>query len=345
MDIKALQSVLDAMPLGAVAHAPSGEIVAANEHAGTLLKLSMPVLLGRDSMDPRWAAVKGDGSPFPGREHPAMLALQSGRRVESTLMGVAIAGEPMRWLSVSASPFAWSGGEGEFGSIAIFGLAVDAVDPGAASRQMALAPGYLLGRQLLNRASVGVRSMIQSLAHDDRTEFRIAAGVAGDSLSRAEKWCALFELVSAFDRNSDEWTASALRNLRSGQVCQSLSFQGDEYNYLGNPGGVLAITFIVKLMNIFVGDIKDISIALDAGPSSTQEIIHIQTSIDYDKISRTLGPLISTSRDGPFVTFEQSFISDMMRIIKEIASIQILFFERGGNLAAFVLRSDEETPS
>jgi PAS domain S-box-containing protein len=49
--------------------------------------------------------VREDGSPFPGEDHPAMVALRTGRPIADVVMGVAHGqtGE-RRWLSVSAVP-------------------------------------------------------------------------------------------------------------------------------------------------------------------------------------------------------------------------------------------------
>jgi diguanylate cyclase (GGDEF)-like protein/PAS domain S-box-containing protein len=86
---------------------PSGQIVASNERACELLGLTREQLLGRTSMDPRWAACADDGSPLPGEQHPAMVALRTGRRTEAVL-GVDAPGPDDRgrfvWLEVDATP-------------------------------------------------------------------------------------------------------------------------------------------------------------------------------------------------------------------------------------------------
>lgn len=77
-----------------------GAIVACNEAATRILGLSWEQMVGRTSMDPRWVSVSASGTPLEGSEHPAMVALATGRDLED-VMGVD-APEDGRfvWLSV-----------------------------------------------------------------------------------------------------------------------------------------------------------------------------------------------------------------------------------------------------
>jgi two-component system CheB/CheR fusion protein len=104
-DSAELRTLVTSMAEGVVVHSASGEIVLANAQACTLLGLTEGELFGRDSFDPRWRAVHEDGSPFPGEEHPAMVALRTGREVRDVVFGVRNpAEERHRWLVVSAAP-------------------------------------------------------------------------------------------------------------------------------------------------------------------------------------------------------------------------------------------------
>jgi len=99
------RQLFDTLPQGVVYQAADGQIVRANPAACRLLGMTMGQLLGRDSMDPTWRAIREDGSLFPGSEHPAMVALITGQPVEGVVMGVY---RPDRsdhvWLLVSAMP-------------------------------------------------------------------------------------------------------------------------------------------------------------------------------------------------------------------------------------------------
>jgi PAS domain S-box-containing protein len=80
--------LFESLPLGIVVQNSVGEIVTANTAATRILGLSLDQMRGITSIDPRWHSVHEDGSPFPGKDHPAMVALQTGQTVLDTLMGV-----------------------------------------------------------------------------------------------------------------------------------------------------------------------------------------------------------------------------------------------------------------
>ena len=99
------RSLFDAMNQGVVFQDGSGAITDANRAAERILGLTLAQLQGRDSSDPRWRALREDGSDFPGEEHPSMLALRSGRKVEGVQMGVYHPeSDSTRWILVDAVP-------------------------------------------------------------------------------------------------------------------------------------------------------------------------------------------------------------------------------------------------
>ena len=102
--------LFDALPLGIVFQNPQGEITAANPAAETMLGLTLDQMRGITSTDPRWRAIQEDGAPFPGAEHPAMVALRTGQPVADVVMGVfnpRLHG-PL-WIKIKAIPL--RGGE------------------------------------------------------------------------------------------------------------------------------------------------------------------------------------------------------------------------------------------
>ena len=99
------RTLFETVHQGVVFQDASGAIQAANLAAQRILGLSLAQLQGRTSVDPRWGSVRADGSPFPGDEHPAMQALESGEPVLGVVMGVV---NPHRaetvWIQVNATP-------------------------------------------------------------------------------------------------------------------------------------------------------------------------------------------------------------------------------------------------
>lgn len=97
--------LIETLVIGVVFQDPAGKIAVANPAAERILGLSLDQLRGVTSIDPRWQAMREDGSPFPGEEHPAMLAIQTGQAVLDTIMGVfnPTLGD-QTWINVRAFP-------------------------------------------------------------------------------------------------------------------------------------------------------------------------------------------------------------------------------------------------
>lgn len=109
------RKLFDTMAIGVVYQSQSGEITAANPAAERILGLTVDQMMGRSSIDPRWQAIHEDGSPFPGEDHPAMIALRSGKEVRGAIMGV---NNPQKstttWIRINAMPQFLAGNERPF---------------------------------------------------------------------------------------------------------------------------------------------------------------------------------------------------------------------------------------
>ncbi|MBI4954171.1 MAG: PAS domain S-box protein [Myxococcales bacterium] len=103
------RSVLAVMGEGLVAQDRSGRIVTCNGAAVEILGLDADQMMGRTSVDPAWGAIRPDGSPLPGEEHPAMVALKTGRPERGVVMGVHKPDGRLTWLSVNAEPLSHPG--------------------------------------------------------------------------------------------------------------------------------------------------------------------------------------------------------------------------------------------
>ncbi len=99
------RQLFETMGQGVVYHAADGAIIDANPAAQRMLGLTLDQLQGLTSVDPRWNAVHADGSVFPGDQHPAMIALRTGRPVRDVVMGIGHAATAEhRWINVTATP-------------------------------------------------------------------------------------------------------------------------------------------------------------------------------------------------------------------------------------------------
>ncbi len=93
------------MTQGVVYYSADGQILSANPAAERILGLPFARMQGRKAMDPDWRTVGEDGADLPGTEHPALLALASGRPVLGTVIGVLQPEQGRHcWLLVDAMP-------------------------------------------------------------------------------------------------------------------------------------------------------------------------------------------------------------------------------------------------
>ncbi|KMO70039.1 Cyclic di-GMP phosphodiesterase Gmr [Mycolicibacterium chlorophenolicum] len=94
---------------GLVVQSADGVIEAATPEAEDILGLSLAQMLGRDSADPRWAAVDVHGVALRPQDHPALQALATGRPVRGAVLGVHRPGRDRAgehvWLRVDSVPF------------------------------------------------------------------------------------------------------------------------------------------------------------------------------------------------------------------------------------------------
>ena len=98
------RSIITVMMEGVVIQDKDGEIITGNESAEKILGLSIDQMAGRTSIDPRWKAIREDGSPFPGEEHPAMVTLRTGRPFNQVIMGVHKPRGELSWISINSQP-------------------------------------------------------------------------------------------------------------------------------------------------------------------------------------------------------------------------------------------------
>ena len=99
------RTLFETMTQGIVYQDTEGHITLANPSAERILGATMDQMQGRTSMDPSWRAIREDGTDFPGEEHPAMVALRTGRVLQNVLMGVqSPLWQEHHWIRVSAVP-------------------------------------------------------------------------------------------------------------------------------------------------------------------------------------------------------------------------------------------------
>jgi PAS domain S-box-containing protein len=99
------RTLFETMAQGVAYHDPEGRVIVVNPAAQRILGLSLDQLLGHSVLEPGWDAIRADGSPFPGAEHPAMVAFRTGLELRDVVMGVTHPGiTGYRWLCIHAMP-------------------------------------------------------------------------------------------------------------------------------------------------------------------------------------------------------------------------------------------------
>lgn len=98
------RSVVHAMAEGVVFQAADGRIIETNLAAQEIEGRSDDDMAGHTSDDDMWGAVREDGTPFPGDEHPSMVTLRTGEPQVNVVMGIRRPSGERRWISINSEP-------------------------------------------------------------------------------------------------------------------------------------------------------------------------------------------------------------------------------------------------
>ena len=99
------RTLSETMLQGVVYQDADGKIVSMNPAAETILGKTHAEFLGNTSVGVELESIREDGSLFPGLEHPAMVALATGRQVRAVRMGVYNPRKQQyRWIEINATP-------------------------------------------------------------------------------------------------------------------------------------------------------------------------------------------------------------------------------------------------
>ncbi|WP_224362599.1 ATP-binding protein [Hyalangium versicolor] len=99
-----LRTILASLAEGITMQDTDGRIHFSNSAAERLLGVGPEQMAGRTSSDPRWRAIREDGRPFPGEEHPPMVALRTGRPQLGKVLGIHRPDGTLVWLAINALP-------------------------------------------------------------------------------------------------------------------------------------------------------------------------------------------------------------------------------------------------
>ena len=111
----------ETMLQGVVYQDASGKIISMNPAAERILGKTPAEFLGSSSVGEEYLTIREDGSMFPGLEHPAMVSLRTGQKVQGVVMGVYNPRENFyRWININAVPIFRTGEDRPFQVYTLF---------------------------------------------------------------------------------------------------------------------------------------------------------------------------------------------------------------------------------
>jgi PAS domain S-box-containing protein len=248
------QSVFNAMNEGVVFQSADGSIVAANPAAEQILGVPVTELGGRDSNDPRWAAVREDGSPFPGEQHPSMVTLRTGAPQTDVVMGLRRPDGERIWIAINSQPL---------------------IQPGKALPQAVVTTFHDITER--KAAEARQAQMMHELNHRVKNTLTVVQSIALQTLRVAPDLAAFGEAFNArllaLSHSHDlltrtDWTGAQVRELVTEQLRPYQTAVGDRFRLAGpdvrlSPKAAVALG--IALSELATNAIKYGALSADQG--------------------------------------------------------------------------------
>jgi PAS domain S-box-containing protein len=113
-----LGGIIAGLHEGVVLFSASGQIVAANAAAESMLGVSFDEMRGTTPAGPRWRCLHDDGTAYPAEELPPSIVLARRDAIDDVVVGVYRGDGGVVWLRVAARPIVRA--EELVGAVAIF---------------------------------------------------------------------------------------------------------------------------------------------------------------------------------------------------------------------------------
>ena len=171
--------LFETMAQGVVYHAADGRIISANPAAERILGLSFAQIQGKTSMDPHWQMIEENCTSVHGKDHPAMIALRTGKKVGPVIRGVYRPDLKRHiWLEITAIPLFQSQEEKPFQVYATFTDITKRKQADEEIRKLneELEERVKVRTTQLETANRELEAFAYSVSHDFRAPLRAIAG-------------------------------------------------------------------------------------------------------------------------------------------------------------------------
>jgi hypothetical protein len=98
------RSIITTMHEGVILHDRDGAIREWNARSKDMLGRTTETLLGHSNVASPWRAIREDGTPFAGLNHPSLVALRTGRPCSNVVMGIYKPDGELTWVLANAQP-------------------------------------------------------------------------------------------------------------------------------------------------------------------------------------------------------------------------------------------------
>ncbi len=104
-----LTVIVDGLSEGVVLQDQEGNILRANPAANLILGLNKDQMIGRNTKDPRWNAIRPDGTEFASEDLPAIMTLKTGLPQKDIMYGIQKPTGEYTWISAGTNPIFQNG--------------------------------------------------------------------------------------------------------------------------------------------------------------------------------------------------------------------------------------------